>query len=172
MSAIEARPEAARVFQTLENVILAGGADTSVVRCTLADGEPVIEALPDLPMAFDNPGAAVAGNDLFVAGGTTLLKLNLNAPEDGWISCASLPEAAAGRPVLVSLNGTLYVTGLGTSGTGIGVYNPVRDEWFSRSAAPETLSGAVGVPCGDAHLLFFNTARPDDGILAYHQNYR
>lgn len=169
VSVIDANPDAVRVFQSLEKLILIEGADGSVRWHTLTDGELVVESLPNLPVALSQLGAASAGRDLFVAGGTTLLKLNLDAPETGWVSCASLPVAAAAHPTLVSLNGTLYVTGLGSSGAELCVYNPIRDEWVSRSAASENLSGALGVACGDSHLLFFNTTRPDDQILAYNQ---
>jgi SSS family transporter len=169
VSVIDARPEAARVFQGLENVILAGGNEAPVVQYTLTDGQLIAEPLPELPGVMARPGAAVAGRKLFVAGGSALLKLNLDDPESGWISCSPLPVEASGRPVLVNLNGTLYVTGLGPSGAELCVYNPTRDEWVSRSAAPENLSGAAGVACGDAHLLFFSTSRADDRILAYNK---
>ena len=169
VSVIEAHSAAARVFQGSGNMVLAGGADTSVCRYTLTDGVLVTEPLPDLPGELTHPGAAIAGNLLFVAGDSTLLKLELNDPESGWESCSPLPLSAEGAPVLVTLNGILYVTGLGASETDLCSYNPIRDEWQCRSSAPENLSSAVGVSCGDSHLLFFNASCPDDRILAYNR---
>lgn len=169
VSVIHANPQAARVFQGSEKLILAGGVDGSVCRYVLAGGELTAEPLPSLPVNVPNPGAAVVGNELFVVGGSTLFRLNLDVFESEWVPCASLPEDAEEHPVAVSLNGTLYVSGLGASGAETCAYNSIRDEWSFCSAAPERLSGAIGVSCGDSHLIFFNTYRPDDQILAYNR---
>lgn len=128
-----------------------------------------IKPLPDLPRVLSNPGAALAGGKLFVAGGKSLLKTDLSDPDSPWVECSSLPESAAGGPVLTGLHGILYVSGTGVSGTGAFSYNPVRDEWSALSAAPEDLRGFVASSCGNDHLLFFNANKPDGRILAYHR---
>jgi len=127
------------------------------------------ESLPELPMALSNPAAAMAGNDLFVVGGTALLKLDSANPESGWAECASLPEGATGKPALAGLQNTLYLSGAGADGTASFYYNPVLDEWTAFSPAPENLRGYVAVSCGNEHLLFFNGTAADDAILAYYR---
>jgi SSS family solute:Na+ symporter len=121
-------------------------------------------ALPDLPMALENPGAALAGGNLFVAGGTTLLKLNLNAPEAGWGECAALPEAVGEQPALVGSHGVLHLVG-----TAAFAYHSARDEWTRLSEPSEALNGFIATACGNDHLLFFNANQPDDRIIAYHR---
>ena len=122
------------------------------------------ETLPDLPVALPNPGAALAGDDLFVAGGSTLLKLNLNTPDAGWIECAALPEAVGEQPALVDSSGVLHVVGAAAFS-----YHAERDEWKRLSPPPERLNGFVATACGHDHLLFFNANQPDDRIIAYHR---
>ncbi len=152
------------VFQGLE--LSDGGYRISGRKVSSLDGA---ESFPDLPAALSNPGAALSGSDLYVAGGLQLLKLDLSAPQSGWVECSALPQAAAGRPALAVLHGTLYVSGTGESGTGAFSYNPARDEWAALRPAPENLSGFVAASCGNEHLLYFNASRSDDRVLAYYR---
>ena len=120
--------------------------------------------LPNLPVELSTPGAAMAGGNLFVVEGTTLLKLNPAAPESGWTACAALPEAVGENPTVAGSHGVLHVIGAAAF-----AYHPQRDEWKRLSEPTEALNGFVATACGNDHLLFFNANQPDDRILAYHR---
>jgi len=177
VSMIKSHPETCRVFHSLEiqNLFwLISG--RQVIRYELEDGEYISTSLPDLPIMLLEPGAAVASGDLYVIGrqgGTTasaaMFRLRLSRPDYGWMECSSAPAGIGANPVLAGLHGILYVTGFDNNGTGACAYNAVRNEWASIAAAPEDLRGFTGVSCGNDHLLFFNSNRPDDRILAYHR---
>lgn len=141
----------------------------AVSRVDFNGDEAISRALPDIPGALENPGAAIVGGELYAAGGSKLLKLNLKKPESGWVECSALPESAAGKPVLTGLRGVLYVSGPGPDGTGAFSYDPARDQWKVLSPAPEDLRGFVAASCGNDHLLYFNANTSGDRILAYYR---
>lgn len=175
VSLIEARPESALVFQTLEpedSFLQISGRD--VFHVELKDGRADAAKLPELPVLLIHAGAATAGGELYVAGGQdggslALLKLNLAKPDSGWTACSTAPAGAGSRPVMASLQAMLYVAGCGDNGTGSCSYNPARDEWTPLASAKEDMRGFIGISCGNDHLLFFNANRPDDRILAYYR---
>jgi len=125
-------------------------------------------SLPDLPQALNQTAAALAGDQLYVVSGSTLLKLDLNGARSDWVHCAALPQSGGNQPVLVGLQGALYLTGAGIHGTDTYSYDAALDVWTARAEAPQDLRGFVATACGNAHLLYFNAQRADDRILAYH----
>ncbi len=141
----------------------------SVTHVVFEDGKAVETVLPDAPVVSKNVAAAVDGEVLYVAAGTSLYKLELGKPEKGWQACASIPEAAVNAPVLVALHKILYVVGLGADSNAAFSYNPVRDEWKSLKNAPVSITGLTATTCGNDHLLFFNQAEASDRILAYYR---
>jgi solute:Na+ symporter, SSS family len=127
-------------------------------------------SLPDLPLLLDQPGAALLGGRLYVAGGSQLFTLNLSAPESGWASPTALPLASDGAALaLTGLHGILYLAGVGIHGTQTLSYDPVQNVWSELSTAPRDLRGYLSIACGNDHILFFNANHADDRILAYHR---
>ena len=141
----------------------------SVTHVVFEDGKTAETALPDSPLAEKKVGAVLNGGDLFVAAGTSLYKLDVNNTEAGWIKCATIPAAAGDAPVLVLLNNTVYAAGLGAERNEIFSYNPIRDEWKALGSAPGSVAGMTGITCGNDHMLFFDTAKASDRILAYYR---
>lgn len=125
--------------------------------------------LPNLPLAVQDPGAALLDGYLYVLSGVQLFVMDLSAPESGWKERALSPLASEGRPALVGINDTLYLVGVGIDGTKALAYRPSLDAWTSLSDAPYNLSGYIGTSCGNDHLLFFNANDLDNRIIAYHR---
>ncbi|MFA5687605.1 MAG: sodium:solute symporter [Kiritimatiellales bacterium] len=99
------------------------------------------------------------------ASGTEYFKFTI----DGVPSAELLSRAApAAGEVRIEMHKMLYVFGTDESGTESFRHNPVRDEQIALAVAPENMCNFVAVPCGDAHILFFNRSAPDRRILAYH----
>ena len=125
--------------------------------------------LADLPQKLTPLAAALAGDQLYVLGYEGLLKLDVGVAGLDWAECAALPQSGGDQPVLVGLQGALYLTGSGNHGTDTYVYDASQDVWAARTAAPRDLSGMIGTACGNDHLLYFNGQAADDAILAYHR---
>jgi SSS family transporter len=125
--------------------------------------------LPELPQALTPSAASLVGDQLYVVGGEELLKLDVGVAGSGWAECASLPQRFGEQPVLVGLQGALYLTGVGIHGMDTYVYDVSQDAWTQRSPAPQDLRGMIGTACGNDHLLYFNGQAADDAILAYHR---
>lgn len=139
-------------------------------RVELKDGQPFPTAIKELPASLPNPGAVtLSGGELYVAGGSVLLKLAPDEPETGWVECAAPPESLGANPVMAVQGGTLYITGAGEAGARSFAYNPISGVWKTLSAADEDMRGFVGTACGNDHLVYFNAAVEDDRILAYHR---
>jgi len=149
----------ALVFKGLE--ISEGGYQIRGQKVVSLDGT---EPLPDLPIALLNPGAAIAGNELFVAGGSRLFKLNLENLDGDWFECAVLPKGLGEKPALVDSSGILHVIGATAF-----AYRPAHDKYKRLSSPPEPLNGFIATACGLDHLLFFNAKQPEGRIIAYHR---
>tara|TARA_B110000003_G_scaffold122439_1_gene124818 strand:- start:1187 stop:2143 length:957 start_codon:yes stop_codon:yes gene_type:complete len=125
-------------------------------------------SLPDLPQTFNVAAAALMSERLYAVGDNSLLKLDIGDCIN-WSECATLPVNAGTHPVLVNQQGTLFLTGVGNAGMDAYAYNPSRNEWSPRAAAPQDLRGYVATACGNDHILYFNGQIADDTILAYHR---
>jgi SSS family transporter len=125
------------------------------------------ENLPELPQ--NSSAAALVGDQLYVVSGSNLLRLDLAVAASDWAECAALPQSRGDQPVVVGLQGQLYLTGVGDQGTDTYTYYPSQNAWTALSAAPHDVRGSIGIACGNDHLLFFNAQAADDSILAYHR---
>ncbi|MBC8371736.1 MAG: hypothetical protein H8E25_17170 [Planctomycetes bacterium] len=163
---LEEGGDAVRVLQGL--TLDAGFYQISGEQVSRVDAESTV-SLPDLPQALTPSAAALAGEQLYVVGDNSLLKLDVAVADSAWTECAALPESGGDQPVLVGLLGTLYLTGVGNGGTDTYVYNASQDAWSALAAAPQDLRGFVATACGNDHLLYFNGQAADDAILAYHR---
>ncbi|QHI69288.1 sodium:solute symporter family transporter [Tichowtungia aerotolerans] len=161
VEAIEQNASDVLVFQGLE--IKDGFIRISGQSVTHVEGDGVTD-LPELPVSLSNPGAALVGSTLYVVSGVTLLKLDLDSPDAGWVECSKSPEDSVETRAAVSLQDSLYIIGESAL-----LYHPARDEWQRLTSPPEDLSGFVAASCGNDHLLFFNAKASDDRILAYHR---
>jgi len=163
---LEERGEAVTVLQGLtleEGFYQINGQQVSRV-----DAEGSV-SLPDLPQALDAAAAALVGEQLYVVGDHSLLKLDVGVATSAWAECAELPESAGTQAVLASQQGTLYLAGVGIAGTDTYAYDASQDAWTARAAAPQDLRGFVATACGNDHILYFNAGRADEAILAYHR---
>jgi len=126
-------------------------------------------SLPNLPQALTPSAAALIGEQLYVVGDHSLLKLDVGVADSDWAECATLPENAGKHPVLANQQGTLYLAGAGIGGTNTYAYDATQDAWTARAEAPQDLRGTVATACGNDHILYFNGQAADDAILAYHR---
>jgi SSS family solute:Na+ symporter len=163
---LEERGDAVWVLQGL--TLEAGFYQINGQQVSRVDAEGSV-SLPDLPQAQHPTAASLAGERLYVVSGNTLLQLDLGAAASSWAECAALPQSVGDQPVLIGLPGGLYITGVGIHGTDTYIYDASQDTWTARTAAPYDLRGLIGTACGNDHLLYFNSQRADDAILAYHR---
>lgn len=121
---------------------------------------------PSLPFVVQEGAAASSGNMVYVAGGvadgkpsSTLLALDMKAPDKGWRTLASIPEPLV-QPVMVSVGGRLYLWGGcnpaagSVSGRGY-VYDPLTDRWQEIAGHPTdgTFTGAAAVALPDGRIM-------------------
>ena len=163
---LEERGEAVSVLQGL--TLDAGWYQINGQQVSRVDAEGAV-SLPDLPQALNSAAAALIGEQLYVVGDHSLLKLDLGVATSAWAECAALPESAGKQAVLAQQQGTLYLAGAGIHGTNTYAYDVSQDAWTARAAAPQDLRGYVATACGNDHILYFNAAKADDTILAYHR---
>ena len=163
---LEERGEAVSVLQGL--TIDAGFYQISGQQVSRVDAEGSVR-LADLPRALNATAAALLGEQLYVLGDRNLVKLDVGAVGSDWAECAALPEESGEQPVLVGLQGGLYLTGVGIHGMDTFTYSESQDAWTARAVAPQDLRGMIGTTCGNDHLLYFNGQAADDSILAYHR---
>lgn len=155
----------------------ADGGISSVFRLTLdAHGEALIDTLPALPFEWDNMAGAAIDHTVYVVGGnagghptTTVLSLNLNAPDAVWEEETAFPGPPRVQPVCAVQDGCLYLWGgfsppidgqkasVATDGYR---YLPSQKRWEPVSAPvlPETgealtLTGGTSVACSDSLIL-------------------
>ncbi len=84
-----------------------------------ADGNAVINDLPELPVAVDNAYAAAVGSKVYLAGGNadgvpsnSLYVIDVANPADGWRRLADMPGNPRVQPVMAAgPDGTLYLWG-------------------------------------------------------------
>lgn len=178
-----------------DGVIVVGGSDgtrhyADVFRLRWKQGKLEKTALPALPQAAANVGAAVIGKTIYVVGGQstptataamkTLLALDLSEREPQWKVLEPLPGAARILPVVAAQGGTLYVISgaeilAGADGKAARRY--LNDGWKYRSGkageagagwsriadAPRGVVAAPALAYGQSHLLVFSG---DDGANA------
>lgn len=125
--------------------------------------------LPNLLGSTDAMTAAMVGEKLYAVSDNSLFKLDNSAAPPVWTQCAKLPENVGKGMVLVAQQDSLYLTGAGSKGTKTYAYDTVQDVWIERSHAPQDLRGFIATPCGNDHLLFFNSKDSDTIILAYYR---
>lgn len=165
-SQLEAHGDALLVLQGL--TLDAGAYQIRGQQVSRMDAEGSVD-LPELAQTLTPNAAALVGNQLYVVGGEELLKLDLDVVGSDWAKCAPLPQSGGEQPVLVGLQGALYITGVGIHGMDTYVYDVSQDTWTARAVAPQDLRGMIGTTCGNDHLLYFNGQAADDSILAYHR---
>jgi SSS family transporter len=159
------------------------GAPTPALRVLRLDGgAPVLDPLPDLPVALTGPAAAVIGEMLYVSGGSRpdgtptdeLLILDLANPAAGWQQGPALPGGPRVRAAYAGHNGMFSIFG----GTGAGggtltdawAYRPVPLEgtkdsgWKRLGDAPSGVMPGAATPLGQSQLLVMGAAQP----LLYH----
>ncbi|MBN2685115.1 MAG: sodium/solute symporter [Pontiellaceae bacterium] len=122
--------------------------------------------------ALKNTGSVALGDYVYAAcgeHGTKLVRRPVEAVSDEWTACAPAPEEMGDAPSIASLDGELYVTGVGEDGTRSFIFDPSDETWTPISAADQDMRGYVGASCGTDHVLFFNGNQPDDRIVAYHR---
>ncbi len=163
---LEERGEAVTVLQGL--TIEDGFYQISGQQVSRVDAEGSV-SLPDLPQALDAAAAVLIGEQLYVVGDHSLLKLDVGDSAADWSECAALPENTGTQAVLANQQGTLYLAGVGIAGTDTYAYDVSQDLWTARAVAPQDLRGFVATACGNDHILYFNGQVADDVILAYHR---
>jgi len=168
-------PTAYGVAVTLpDGMILAGGnGSKKVLRLTMEEGRAVLEALPELPYALHDAGAAAIGTKIYVAGGyrdsktpcNTLLVLDTAAAEPQWAELKPFPGNPRVQPVVDSGRNArgeecLYLWGgfapdgerstLETDGL---CYSPSRKKWTAVSAPTDEAGEPLSVGGGASAKL-------------------
>jgi solute:Na+ symporter, SSS family len=164
--------------------LIDGEATARVMRVSLVEGRVRVDRLPDLPTPVARPGAAISSNALFVAGGRmsvngqedsgAFLRLDLAEPTAAWESLPSWPGAARSSPVLVGLQGTVFLFGGSASGglRGDAYSYTSRYGWRELTDPPSWFDGVAAAAFGQGHIFFFG-GRDEHGqassaMLAYH----
>ncbi|KAI1183876.1 hypothetical protein F5B17DRAFT_414360 [Nemania serpens] len=151
------------------NYLTPGGLQESVDIVTSYDtrsGE--WKLLPSLPGRRDHVGGAVINSTFFVIGGrdhghentrNTTWAMNLNAPENGWVSRSDMPTARAGFGIGVIGQHVVTFGGEGNKVAPSGVfyqteaYDTLRDQWTSLSPMRVPRHGMAAASVGDSIFL-------------------
>lgn len=140
----------------------------AVLRADMIAGELETQALTSLPIEFPSVSTALVGDVLYVFGDRSLFRLDLSDPASGWVACAMLPVESE-DVTLASQFGHLYLAGAGAGGRALYTYDPFSDAWTALAESTEDMRGFIGAACGNDHILYFNSSRSDDRIIAYHR---
>lgn len=137
-----------------------------------------IKALPALPVSLDNMAGAYGDGYIYIVGGlhdgkasTKVFRMKWGGGNPAWEALPDYPGMARVQPAVVVQNGSLganlYLFGgfnpdSKTALTDGLVYSPKSKEWKSLgdilpkgSAEAKTMVGAVAMPAGAAHIVFF-----------------
>ena len=137
-----------------------GGQMTAAARLVLASEQVVAQPLPALPSPLKDAQAALAADQLWLAGRdgqgrAVLMQLPLRAAEARWQVHAGWPGGAKPRAVVVQTRATYVI------GEGAGPATPDRlwrwtadAGWVSRGELPGRLAGPWARASGQAHVLF------------------
>ncbi len=166
-----------------ENLICIGGLDAkgpsrSVTRIFFADGAAHEEPMPELPFPLVGAGAAVMNDSLFVFGGARgpsggdlsgeLLKLDLDSPNAGWTTQATLPAEGRFMATVCAEGGQINIFGGCHRDSPSGDFTPSDDAWAYRTvpvdgtrvtgwvrlaAIPFPVAGAAAWPTGQSNIM-------------------
>ncbi len=164
---------------TSRGVVVAGGenaqgAIAQVLLLNWRDDSLQIEVLPDLPQALTGASATVQDDVVYLVGGQNenqvsdqLYRLDLTAPDKGWVALPALPYAVS-HTVLYAANykdsPSLFVVG-GRQGQPqspsllfdkVYRFDIASQQWHKATALPYALSAATGVTWKDEGLLVFS----------------
>ena len=128
-----------------------------------------VQILPNLPNAASAASAAVVGETIYAIVAGQLMQLQDKDSSKGWERVINLPIGEHSQMGLVSLQKRLYLFGMGVSGAAAYYLQPTYKKWVPISAAPYDLRHYTALSCGNDHLLFFSTVRPQSEILAYYR---
>lgn len=142
------------------------------------DGRPVLDPLPDLPLAVGGAAAAVIGDNLYVLGGSDpegaptdrLWVLDLATVGSAWQSGPSLPGGPRAHAAYAGHNGMFSIFG-GTGFAGAPLqdawaYRPVPLEgtkdsgWKKLGDVPAALGRGSATPLGQSQLLVMGASQP------------
>ena len=126
-------------------------------------------SLPSPPLGQPAGAAALIGEEVFLVGDQNLLVMDTGDAPAAWTHCAALPEDSGSDVVLAQQQGTLYLAGVGMDGLSTYAYDRRQGVWVARADAPQDMRGYVATACGHDHILYFNSAKACDTILAYHR---
>ena len=128
-----------------------------------------VKVLPDMANDTVASTAAVVGNRLYAIVGGQLMQLLFRDTEKGWELIGELPEGLQPQAALVSLQGRLYLYGMGERGSATYYLETSLNAWKSLSTAPYDLRNHTAISCGNDHLLFFSAHSAQSEIVAYHR---
>ncbi len=152
-------------------IILIGGSNAAGLSDKVYALEPdgSLSILPSLPVGFDNGAAAAIGNIIYLAGGNSLLCLDLDNLDKGWKALRDIPGPGRTQPVMAASDGKLYIFGgfsgrtpeseptLSTDGL---CYWPRKNKWTAVGGPTEPDGTPLSLGGGSAATL------PDGRILA------
>lgn len=152
-----------------------------------SDDQLNVISMPTLPFPLKEHGMALIGRNVYVAGGVsvegynlTLLQLNLDQPDKGWLHLADLPHALTHAVMESQTDGTeqcLYLIGgrykdqdhpITTFSNEVWKYKPSERKWSQKNDLKfmdghnVTLAAAAGVKMGASHILVVGG---DDGSI-------
>ncbi|URL59687.1 sodium/solute symporter [Luteibacter flocculans] len=137
-----------RAYVMLRN----GGKVTAVARLIASTAGLEARVLPALPQPLDDAQATVSGSDLFVVGrdgeGSTLWRLDVDAPGATWTSLGGWPSHAAPTTVVAQGMG-VFVT------TDDAIWRWTAEEgWSRRSDLPAMVLPGMARAVGQANILY------------------
>ncbi|MDO8929269.1 MAG: hypothetical protein Q7J86_08555 [Bacteroidota bacterium] len=174
---------------TSEGVVSIGGEDfdspvADVFLFSFQDGKVNRTSLPELPEAISSAGAAVIGNELFVAGGlvasgasSAFYSLNMKNTANGWRVLPEIPVAFSHAVVVSQMDENetcIYVIGgrnktseVSTFLSSVWKYTPSIQKWslegdIISDGKPLALSAGTGISAGSDHIILFGG---DPGIF-------
>lgn len=128
-----------------------------------------VNGLPDMANDSVASSAAVVGGRLYAIVGGHLMQLPFRDAGKGWELVAELPGGLQPQAGLVSLQGRLYLYGMGEGGSAAYYLEPSLNTWKALSTAPYNLRNHTAISCGNDHLLFFSAHSAQSEMLAYHR---
>ncbi|MBS1149164.1 MAG: repeat protein [Myxococcaceae bacterium] len=136
-----------------------GGSPSPTRVDTLIPGEATWTPGPPLPAAHSEPGVAVSGDRLYVAGGfeagNPSDRVEVLTADGGWTSAQGLPVGRVALALAAMSDGTLFAVG-GTVGSGpLGVvehYLPGQDVWVKAAPLPTPRTGPAAIEAADGRL--------------------
>lgn len=151
-------------------IILIGGSNADGLSSSVHALEPdgSLSILPSLPRGFDNGAAAAIGNKIYLAGGNTLLCLDLDNAGKGWKTLREIPGPGRTQPAMAASGGKIYIFGgfmgrtpgseptLSTDGL---CYSPDKNKWSAVAGpaepdgTPLSLGGGAAATMPDGRIL-------------------